>query len=487
MEKVQTNKYSKIQYFFWLVSGSEISILKECPADFNRHASIGLTIFMTSLFGSFAGGYAGYYFSKDPYATGFDSSALLPAIIFGIIWGLLVFSIDRSMVISLKKNPLLQKQSFAFPFISRAILGGLIAFIISIPLEIKIFEEAINANEKTFKESKILDLQLSKAKSSNVLSDSIEAAKNEKRALEFENNIKQDEPTISEYTQAKYDYNISLGKQNQLKSEFDKANSRASIYLQNSVPSITNSNNDIVPDRNSSEFTYYRSLKLEADRRGKLYRNQVIETDSLQQLLATIKLNWKKVNQDKLQDANSAALEAQKKESIKRKKIDTAVNELSDVLKFQSGFILRYEILSYAAYGDGRFKGDTSILFFVWLIRILFFVIEILPTAVKLTTPIGQYDWAVYRKEKDFVELYLPNKSKSLEGDLESAEKLRKENEAYKNLVEQELYKKTVDEIARIQNQLALKIMQEYEARERNNIENNIDTFLNENRNPRVS
>ena len=83
------------------------------------------------------------------------------------------------------------------------------------------------------------------------------------------------------------------------------------------MPSITNSNNDIVPDRNSSEFTYYRSLKLEADRRGKLYRNQVIETDSLQQLLATIKLNWKKVNQDKLQDANSAALEAQKKESIK--------------------------------------------------------------------------------------------------------------------------------------------------------------------------
>jgi Domain of unknown function (DUF4407) len=482
MEKVQPNKYSKIQYFFWLVSGSEISILKECPADFNRHASIGLTIFMTSLFGSFAGGYAGYYFSKDPNVNGFDAGALLPAVIFGIIWGLLVFSIDRSMVISLKKNPLLQKQAFTFPFISRAILGGLIAFIISIPLEIKIFDEAINANEKTYKESKILDLQLSKAKSSNIRSDSVEAAKYQKVVTESESNIKMDEPPTSEYTQAKYDYNISLGKQNQLKNEFDKANSKANIYLQNSVPTITSSNNEIVKDRNSPEFIYYRSsLQLEADKRGNLYRNQVRKTDSLQQLLVKLKLNWKKVNQDKLQDANSAALEAQKKESEKRKKIDTAVNELSDVLKFQSGFILRYEILSYAAYGDGRFKGDTSILFFVWLIRILFFVIEILPTAVKLTTPIGQYDWAVYRKEKDFVELYLPNKSKSLEGDLERAEKLKKENEAYKNLIEQELYKKTVDEIARIQNELALKIMQEYEARERNNIEQNIDKFLNNN------
>jgi predicted transport protein len=116
-----------------------------------------------------------------------------------------------------------------------------------------------------------------------------------------------------------------------------------------------------------------------------------------------------------------------------------------------------------------------------------FFVIEILPTAVKLKTPIGQYDWAIYRKEKDFVEIYLPNKSKELEIDLESTDKLRKENEAYKNLKEQELYKKTVDEIARIQNDLALKIMQEYEARERNNIEQNIDKFLNDNRNSRGS
>lgn len=57
-------KYTPIQYFFWLFSGAEINILKDCPTDYNRQAGIGFTIFMTTLFAMFAGGYAGWYFSK---------------------------------------------------------------------------------------------------------------------------------------------------------------------------------------------------------------------------------------------------------------------------------------------------------------------------------------------------------------------------------------------------------------------------------------
>ena len=41
-------KYSNLQYFFWLLSGAEINVLKECPTDYNRQAGIGFTIFMTN-------------------------------------------------------------------------------------------------------------------------------------------------------------------------------------------------------------------------------------------------------------------------------------------------------------------------------------------------------------------------------------------------------------------------------------------------------
>lgn len=46
-------KYSKIQSFFWLLSGAEINILKDCPTDYNRQAGIGFTIFMTTLLAFF--------------------------------------------------------------------------------------------------------------------------------------------------------------------------------------------------------------------------------------------------------------------------------------------------------------------------------------------------------------------------------------------------------------------------------------------------
>ena len=98
--------YSWVQLFFWSLAGSEISILKKCPTDYNRHASIGFTIFMTTVFAAFAGSIAGYSVSK---------TSMTIAIIFGAIWGLLVFSIDRSMVVSIKKDPTSPKKSF-WPF-----------------------------------------------------------------------------------------------------------------------------------------------------------------------------------------------------------------------------------------------------------------------------------------------------------------------------------------------------------------------------------
>ncbi len=127
-------RYSKVQYLCWLFSGAEISLLKECPTDFNRQASIGFTILMTCLFGGLAGGFA---------ASKFSGGALLPTLVFGIVWAALIFSIDRSMVVTLKKNPEQKKQAFWIPFVARAVLAGLLAFMISIPLEIYIFQDEI--------------------------------------------------------------------------------------------------------------------------------------------------------------------------------------------------------------------------------------------------------------------------------------------------------------------------------------------------------
>jgi Mn2+/Fe2+ NRAMP family transporter len=126
-------KPSIFQKFFWLISGSEIHVLKDCKHDYNRHATMGFILFMTWLFATFAGGFAGWYFGHS----------LKTAFGFGLMWGLMIYAIDRGMVISLKKNPTIEKQPFWIPFLTRAVLGIVIAFFISIPFEILIFNEDI--------------------------------------------------------------------------------------------------------------------------------------------------------------------------------------------------------------------------------------------------------------------------------------------------------------------------------------------------------
>lgn len=42
--------------------------------------------------------------------------------------------------------------------------------------------------------------------------------------------------------------------------------------------------------------------------------------------------------------------------------------------------------------------------YFLWLIRLLFFIVEILPTVVKIVTPVGSYDRMVYAEEQAIKE-----------------------------------------------------------------------------------
>ena len=75
-------RHSRFQHFFWLISGSEISVLRECENEYNRHANIGMMILITSVFGFFTAFVAG-----STFASG-NRWAVLG---FATIWALLVF------------------------------------------------------------------------------------------------------------------------------------------------------------------------------------------------------------------------------------------------------------------------------------------------------------------------------------------------------------------------------------------------------------
>lgn len=140
----------KIQRFLWTVAGAEISILEKCRTDHKKFSAIGAIILMTAFIALCAGTSAAWYFTQ----RGEDSSGQLGwALVFGLIWAILIFCIDRSLVITLKKDPALHKQKFWVPLLSRAILASIIAFMVSIPLELVVFEEFIAEQKFFFDES----------------------------------------------------------------------------------------------------------------------------------------------------------------------------------------------------------------------------------------------------------------------------------------------------------------------------------------------
>jgi hypothetical protein len=122
-----------LKQFFLICSGADTQILSTCSnGEQNKYAGIGATVFFTALMAWIAASYALF--------TVFDNVAL--AIVFGFIWGLLIFNLDRFIVSTIKKrNRFSDELIQASP---RIILAIIIALVISKPLEIKLFEKEID-------------------------------------------------------------------------------------------------------------------------------------------------------------------------------------------------------------------------------------------------------------------------------------------------------------------------------------------------------
>jgi uncharacterized protein DUF4407 len=122
-----------LKRFFWMCSGADTVILKNSSkAEQTKFAGIGGTVFFTAVMAFIAASYA-LYTVFDNYFT---------ALFFGLVWGLLIFNLDRFIVSTIKKND--NKWEEIWQVIPRIILAIIIAVVISKPLEIKIFEKEIN-------------------------------------------------------------------------------------------------------------------------------------------------------------------------------------------------------------------------------------------------------------------------------------------------------------------------------------------------------
>jgi len=111
---------------------------------------LGGIVFATGAMAGLAGGYAFYTIFSPKEDTAIQDTVHIPtvllSIVFGIIWGLMIFNIDRFIVTSTGKGDGTEKITWdefksAIP---RIVMGAIIAITISKPIEIRMFQTEIN-------------------------------------------------------------------------------------------------------------------------------------------------------------------------------------------------------------------------------------------------------------------------------------------------------------------------------------------------------
>lgn len=132
----QAKRSSIINEFFWWCAGVNREILRQCPTDYAKYAGAGGTIFFTAIMAVISSSYAVFFVFQDQHIS----------LAFGLIWGALIFNLDRYMVNTMYSDGL--------PTISwgeirsglpRIVMAIFLGIVISTPLEMKIFEDRINS------------------------------------------------------------------------------------------------------------------------------------------------------------------------------------------------------------------------------------------------------------------------------------------------------------------------------------------------------
>lgn len=168
-----------LKQFFIVCSGADKNILEGCSeGEQTKYVGIGATVFFTAVMAFIASSYALF--------TVFDT--IYPALLFGLVWSLLIFNLDRFIVSTIRK-----RDSFGSEFLQatpRIILAIIIAIVISKPLEIKIFEKEINT--VLLKEKNAMALQ-NKKEVANYFKTDLDKNKSEIDRLKLEISNKEKE------------------------------------------------------------------------------------------------------------------------------------------------------------------------------------------------------------------------------------------------------------------------------------------------------
>jgi hypothetical protein len=355
-------------------AGADKEILDQCTIkEKNKFIGIGSTLVLTAVLASISGGYAIY--------STFDSVVI--STIIGIFWGIVIFSLDRYIVTSIdKKGEWWNQLLTALP---RLLIAFVLAITISKPLELRLFQDAVNKSMG----------EISDASISGCESDwNTERDKLAKRKSELENERKQKTEEI--YNKDGI-YNDFVKKQDDLKS------------INNGKQNSINQNNPIIARGTSYPIVGYREdgSPIKTIKRTADAINALKENKSLKQSITENNIKINEIETEKIERKKTLKTQVETTEAQYSKQINGVQQQIDDHNTKRSGFITDCTSRSKNAKDlpaqlqalSKLTKENESIAWASLLITLLFVILETAPVVVKLLSSKGTYEEILEAKE----------------------------------------------------------------------------------------
>jgi hypothetical protein len=349
-QKIEKNRSTIINEVMWFCAGTNNEILRKCPTDHSKYFGIGGTILFTALMATMSGGYAFYTAFHNPTS----------AIFFGLFWGAMIFNLDRYIVNTIYTDGTVKiTKGEILAGLPRIIIAIFLGIVISLPLELKLFEDEIKVEIGNIKKTLISEnqsdtiyVELDQLKIRKTVLENIRAQINQGTfAVMQDQDIQILEKDISDIEGTNRNLStrtisLKLAKNKSDSTRIDKHNNGIRSNIKNNEALISNKHDEIAVLRKASSGSKQQQL------------------DQINTELAT---NTVKINQ----------LEEQKK---------VFDDEHANNIKALNGLAAHMDAFSNIK--KKKFSMQISSFF----IMMLLIIIEIAPVLFKLMTESGPYD-----------------------------------------------------------------------------------------------
>tara|TARA_B110000879_G_C11139508_1_gene499660 strand:- start:228 stop:1763 length:1536 start_codon:yes stop_codon:yes gene_type:complete len=407
-----------LKRFLIFSSGANFNILKYCPEEANKFASIGATILLTAILAALSGGYAFNFVFENVIISAF----------FGLFWGIVIYNLDRYIVMSLrkgnsekmsvitketddvtKKSMIYDKLSGSFNTflmaLPRIIIAIIIAITVSKPIELRLFNKTIEKELGNIETEDISGFEIKFKEEISDLNEKINQL-NENESKEKENAY-QNNPV----------YQNKLNASNKNESEITTINTTIKTndgiiaknkYLAIGYRNVTKYYADGMPYNSRESYKYWtknqtaRAKDAEnialKKRKSELYNDQTKIKSELTGIEADFKANIGVITK------NYNASRKPIQEQITNKN-STYANDLAEwkiTVRASTDLLSRLEALGNIT---GEKEPDGSRNSAYWsslLITLLFISLETAPVIVKLLTKRGPYDELLDRIEYEY-------------------------------------------------------------------------------------